>query len=247
MSTDDKASMGMNRTGIGTSPIESKKTIEGAEQGAREAPPGSSRSLQETRREATSDADPIGTVPIPTSVKGALSTLSELVRGHAPAVFLDKLGERLAFERTGTRLYDALLAKHDGEKDHDPAGPARADLERFRADEHAHYRLLRDVIEELGADPTAVTPAADVIGVASMGLLQVVTDPRTTLAQALSALLTAELTDNDGWQGLADLARALGKDDLASRFLVARDAEAIHLAGVRRWVKPEPVQKAKAA
>src|SRR5262249_55574852 len=138
------------------------------------------------------EAEPVGTVPVPTTLKGALETVMTLIKGKAPVVLLDKLGERLAFERTGTRLYDALLAKHDASPGW-PGGPSRADLARFRAEELAHFEMLRRCIEEMGADPTAQTPSADVIGVASSGILQVITDPRTTLPQSLSALLTAEL------------------------------------------------------
>ena len=99
--------------------------------------------------------------------------------------------------------------------------------------------MLRDAMTELGADPTAMTPAADVIGVASSGLLQVVTDPRTTLPQSLQALLTAELTDNDGWQRLIELARLHGKEGMVARFEAAKAAEEVHLAEVRRWVSVE--------
>jgi hypothetical protein len=99
--------------------------------------------------------------------------------------------------------------------------------------------MVRGAMEELGADPTAITPAADVIGVASSGLLQVVTDPRTTLPQSLDALLTAELTDNDGWQMLIELARIYGKEDLVTRFQIAKAAEEVHLAEVRRWLTVE--------
>ena len=73
---------------------------------------------------------------------------------------------------------------------------------------------LANVKYTMGADPTAETPSADVIGVASQGLLQVITDPRTTLSQSLEAMLTAELTDNDGWETLAALADDLGQTEL---------------------------------
>ena len=46
------------------------------------------------------------------------TALNKLV-GVSPEVLIDKLGERLAFERTGTRLYDALRAV-DFVHDHDP-------------------------------------------------------------------------------------------------------------------------------
>jgi hypothetical protein len=34
-----------------------------------------------------------------------------MLGGKEPIVFLDKLGERAAFERSGTRLYETLIAK----------------------------------------------------------------------------------------------------------------------------------------
>ena len=88
----------------------------------------------------------------------------------------------------------------------------------------------------MGGDPTAVTPCADVAGVASTGLLEVVADPRVTLTQALDAILTAELTDNDGWKILIAMAEALGHQDLALRFAEALAAEDRHLTSVRTWI-----------
>jgi len=46
----------------------------------------------------------------------------------------------------------------------------------------------------------------------------------------------AELTDNDGWTVLADLAEQLGHDDLAQRFQEASSKEEQHLAQVRAWL-----------
>jgi hypothetical protein len=74
------------------------------------------------------------------------------------------------------------------------------------------------------------------MGVASTGLVQVITDPRTTMPQSLSALLTAELTDNDGWDMLVDLTRSFGQDEMVRRFQFAQQQEAIHLGHVRRWL-----------
>ncbi|MFT3764073.1 MAG: ferritin-like domain-containing protein [Minicystis sp.] len=235
--------MGLNRTGIGTSPIDSADIIKTA----REACPGGAgngHNLDLLRREYEGDAEPIGTVPIPTTLRGAVTAAVDLLKGRRTAVLVDRLGERLAFERTGTRLYEAILTKHDifGSWPH---GPSRVELQRFHDEELSHFELLRDTMLELGADPTAETPAADVIGVASSGLLQVVTDPRMTLAQSLQALLTAELTDNDGWQMLVDAARADGRESLVPRFQQAQQAEAIHLGFVRQWLGSEVENEVK--
>ena len=93
--------------------------------------------------------------------------------------------------------------------------------------------ILRDALEQLGADPTAMTPCADVSGVLSIGVLQVVTDPRTNLAQSLEALLTAELTDNAAWEMLIELVRSEGKDDMVASFQQALVEEEDHLRIVK--------------
>lgn len=237
-------SIGLNRTGIGTSPIDSKEMIEGADLGP--ISPGGPAEAAALRREYAETDETVGSVPPPTSMRGAVTTVTEAVKGHSPVVFLDKLGERLAFERTGTRLYEAIRVKVEV-SDTWEGGPTLADIQRFHDEELAHFDLLRSAMEALGADPTAVTPAADVIGVVSMGLLQAVANPRTTLPQCLDALLTAELTDNDGWQMLIDLGRTLGKDELVVEFERAKAAEEIHLAAVRRWLSVEAALEATRA
>lgn len=230
----ETTTMGLNRTGIGTSPIDSQDIIDAAKQGVI-SPALDGHGIAELRESYENEAEPVGTVPVPTSLKGALRAMANLLKGKAPVVLIDKLGERLAFERSGTRLYDALLTKHEASPAW-PGGPTRADLARFRAEELSHFEMLRACMEEVGADPTAETPSADVIGVASMGLMQVITDPRITMPQSLTALLTAELTDNDGWQMLVDLARMFDQDEMVKRFQIAQQEEAIHLGHVRNWL-----------
>ncbi len=82
--------------------------------------------------------------------------------------------------------------------------------------------------------------------VASLGLLQVLTDPRTNVAQCLQAILTAELTDNDGWQMLINLAEELGHDDMATEFRTALANEEKHLAVVRGWLEEQVMAQAQA-
>jgi rubrerythrin len=202
------------------------------------------RALETERLFWASQAGPVGSMPPPASLKGVIKTLIEAVEGHTATVFLDKLGERLAYERTGVRLYDALLAKLEAADVH-PGGPTRLEIEHIRDDEHRHFLLLRDAIEHLGADPTAVTPCADVVGVAGLGWVQVLTDPRTTLTQCLDVMLVVELGDNDSWMMLADLAESLGFDDLTTKFRTAMTEEEDHLAKLRTWVTRAVMGQAK--
>jgi hypothetical protein len=89
---------------------------------------------------------------------------------------------------------------------------------------------------DLGADPTAVTPSADLAGVASTGVMQILTDPRTDFGQSLEAILIAELVDNDCWKTLAELARKAGGEQLAQSFDDAIAEEEVHLERVRAWI-----------
>lgn len=225
--------MGMNRTGVGTSPIDAKATIEGATFGP--ITPGGLEGAIEERRLYASDPEPVGAVPLPTTLKGAAQGAVAVLSGHPLARLVDKLGERLAFERTGTRLYEALLVKLDAKGSWN-GGPSRADLVRIHEQERAHADLIRSSMEAMGADPTAVTPGADVVGVQAQGLLQVIADPRTTTEQSLQAIFTAELTDNEGWKTLVDLALAFGKSEDAAAFRLAQEAEEVHVSAVRAWL-----------
>lgn len=121
-------------------------------------------------------------MPPPVTVRGVARTALGMLQGHKPAVLLDKLGERLAFERTGVRLFDGLLAKFEAGGSW-PGGPTMEELVRFREHELEHLTLMKEALEGLGADPTAMTPSADIAGVEGLGVLQVITDPRTPTAR----------------------------------------------------------------
>ncbi|WP_437808827.1 ferritin-like domain-containing protein [Sorangium sp. So ce1078] len=226
--------IGTNTTGIATSPIDSKELIEFA-QAIPPSSPGSEADAAAVRSEYARESGTVGSVPPPVSLKGMVKAAGELIQGRPPALLIDKLGERLQFERSGTRLYEALIAKHDAEGSFE-GGPTRADLEAIRDDELRHFALLKRAIERLGADPTAMTPSADMIGLASAGVLSVAVEPRINFGQSLQALLVAELTDNDSWRMLIDLATAYGQDDMVAEFRVAEQHEARHLELVRGWL-----------
>jgi ferritin-like protein len=228
-----QAHMGMNRTGIQTSPIETKKLLE-AESELNPLFEGEPADFVDVKVLSIAEADPLGSVPPPASVKGVVKTGVKLISGARPQVFIDKLAERAAYERGGTRLYDALIVKFQSTGD-STSGATMADLTKIRADEVAHFHLVVDAIRSLGGDPTAQTPSADIVGIETMGLMQVLNDPRTTFTDCLNAMLIAELTDVDAWNLLATLAEGIGEDDLAQQFREALLAENHHLQLVRSW------------
>jgi rubrerythrin len=152
------------------------------------------------------------------------------------ALLLDKMGARLAFERAGVRLYEALVSKRDGDPDPFPGAPSREDLQHLLDEEAEHFRMLSEAIRERGGDPTVVTPCANTEGVLGMGIQKVVTDPRMNLEASLEAILLAELADNEAWETLVAIADVAGEDALVSRFEKALEQEDEHLAKVRGWL-----------
>jgi ferritin-like protein len=219
-----KQGVATNRTGVATSPELAQELIDAA----RRTPPssdGDAEAVAAVRIAYSSVAERVGTVPPAPARKGAAKGMPALV---------DKLGERLAFERSGVRLYQALISKFDAFGTW-KGGPSREDLELIRDEEHQHFLMLVDIITEMGGDPTAVTPAADFHAVASMGLPAVLADPRTDLKQCLDAVLIAELVDNDGWATLTNLALALEEQELAQQCKRALEQERLHLYRVRTW------------
>ncbi|RSZ55937.1 ferritin-like domain-containing protein [Massilia atriviolacea] len=225
--------MGMNRTGIQMSPLDSRAMQE-VEPAIVSSDGVDERALAELRSDYIANADALGSVPLPGTLTGAVTVGVSMLKGDSPQILLDKLGERLAFERTGTRLYDALITKCDIMLTEDMSMTID-DLEQIRADEARHFLMVADAIESLGGDPTSQTPSADLVGVESMGLVQVLNDPRTTIAQSLHAIVTAELSDKAGWETLVALADEHGLAEMVDSFTQALNEEREHLALTQTW------------
>jgi len=224
--------IGMNRTGVRTSRIDVKTMQQAAERVG--AGPGDESEIATLRANYIAEADPLGTVPPPATLKGVAKAGMQKLSGDNPEVLIDKLGERMAFERGGTRLYDSLITKYQAMSEQAPAVSLER-LQEFRDAEARHFALVADALEELGADPTAQTPGADVTGIEAMGLMQVLDDPRTTLPQCLHAVLVAELADNAGWELLIKLAEEVDQDQLAETFRGALAEEQQHLEQLKAW------------
>jgi ferritin-like metal-binding protein YciE len=220
-----------NRTGISTAIEEAEKTASGAIQATPSAA-GDVMTLGNVRDPYISEHELVGSRPL---VPGS----------KIPDIFMDKLGDRLAFERSGTRLYQLMFEKVQL---NNPilGGPSPDDIEHIMREEHQHFQLLSKAIQMMGGDPTVQTPLADLTGVANEGLVQVMADPRTTVPQCLHVLLTAELLDNDCWEMLITLARRLGQNDMATQFQQALQNEKDHLQKVRGWMTTATEIEAKA-
>jgi hypothetical protein len=228
------ATPGKNLTGIAAAPQRTQEMLAGMD----EFPPssqGSAQDVAQVRIAYAQQAEPLGSVPLPASFTDKMQTAVKAVMGEKPMLLMDKLGERLAFERTGTRLYEALVSKYDAFGGF-AGGPSRGDLEHVLQEEYRHFTLLQAAIEQLGGDPTAVTPSANLQATVGHGIKMVIVDPRTTLLQSLEAILVAELADNACWEALVELAHEAGEEALARQFQEARVTEQEHLEKVQSWL-----------
>src|SRR3982751_3581942 len=105
-STGAQQALTGNRTGIQTSPELAEELIEGASNTAPSSE-GGVEDIAEYRGEYIAEGFPVGSMPMMPATEEGEADEEEA----GMAVLLDKLSERLAFERMGTRLYEALLNK----------------------------------------------------------------------------------------------------------------------------------------
>jgi rubrerythrin len=229
-----EAELFLNRTGVMTHPDLSAELIRGVKETVPSSG-GNGKQIEANRAEYLKERLPIGSPPVVVT-NDNLGQEELAADADRMSVLLDKLGERLAFERQGTRLYEAFLQKLAQAPIQNGGGPTSEDLRHICEEELEHFKLLQKTIAEIGGDATVQTPSADVVGVLSHGIVQVVSDPRTTIPQALQAVLSAELADNDGWQMLNEVAGQLGYSDLATKCEKAFQEEQEHLENVRGWL-----------
>ncbi len=213
---------GDNHTGITLHPELVAEMIEGTNEFGPTSR-GGAEALAANRVRVAKDSRPAATMP----------PAKDVPLERLP--ILDKLGARLAFERTGTRMYQALISKHDAFGGF-RGGPSRADLEHICDEEHRHLIVAQNLIIRLGGDPTVVTPCANLQATASYGILQVLVDPRTTLIECLDAIIVAELTDHESWDLLGRTVAPLGDKQAEAQIREAERVEQEHLAKVRSWL-----------
>src|SRR5690606_12438376 len=107
---EQSTELGANKTGIDMSPVHSKKMIEGSERVFTSNGDGKT-ALNLFEQHYIENADPLGSVPLPGTVKGMMKSAMKTVTGHHPQVFINKLGERLAYARSCVRIYQQLINK----------------------------------------------------------------------------------------------------------------------------------------
>ena len=103
---------GQNRTGAAVTPDQINLMLEAVRELSPPVPINT-LSIDVERQSYISAAESVGSIPHPKlASKGTVQRTKAEVKGASPSVLMDKLGERIAFERAGTRLYDALISKY---------------------------------------------------------------------------------------------------------------------------------------
>jgi rubrerythrin len=157
----------------------------------------------------------------------------EKLARYNPHKVIDLLTERLTFERSSVRLYDAILDKLRTIEDRDVERMVEP-MTEHRDQEQEHVRWLQEQIAMLGGDTDGHTEMAELVTRESQGLSSVILDGDNDVSHLFHALMTAELTDNAGWDMLVSLADEAGDRDAKRAFKHRLHEEEAHLVFVRR-------------
>jgi len=151
------------------------------------------------------------------------------------AFVLDVLSGRLAFERTGVKLYDKVIEKI--ERNAEPRYHAIVgELREIRAEEQEHAHWLEEQIRALGGFPDEKTDMAELEMQEGSGIESVIVDGHDKAIHLVHALLAAELADNAGWDVLVKLADDAGDRAAKLAFGKRLAEEAKHLLFIREVV-----------
>ncbi|MFW6197512.1 MAG: ferritin-like domain-containing protein [Myxococcota bacterium] len=232
------ATIGRNRTGVSSSDGRSdamQKDSTQFEPSSHGTAAGPDKVRVAYTKEGHAHGSALGSVPPPKGIRAKAEAAVGALKSEEPTLLMDRMGDRLAFERTGTRLYEALVSKHEAFGTFE-GGPSRRDLVEIMEQEHGHFIMLENAMKEMGGDPTAMTPSADIAATATAGVMKVIVDPRTTLLQGLDAILIAELADNASWEELVQLAERANETELVEMGKLAQRTEEEHLTKVKAWI-----------
>jgi bacterioferritin (cytochrome b1) len=159
----------------------------------------------------------------------------EKLASRNPEKVVDLLCERLAFERAGVKLYDAIIAKLQRSNEPEVHRTLKT-MHEHRAQEKEHEEWLEAQIRALGGDTHIETDLARLVTVESSGIEAVVMDGDNDPVHLFHALLAAELADNAGWDLLVALADECHDRIAKKEFKKRLHEEEDHLVFVRRAV-----------
>lgn len=148
---------------------------------------------------------------------------------------IDYLNERLAFERSGVKLYDRIVSVIQASGDANIQGMLE-EMREHRNEEKEHEEWLEEQIRALGGDAHGQTEHSELITRESKGIEEVIMSD-AELPHLFHALLAAELVDNAGWDLLVQLADEAGDHEAKRGFKRRLHEEEDHLIFVRKAVE----------
>lgn len=159
--------------------------------------------------------------------------MNKLAQLH-PEKLLDLLTERLTFERTGVKLYDAVIARLKSSNDQAVSNLV-GQLTKQRNQEKDHEEWLEDQVRALGSDAHTETELSELVERESRGIMDVITHD-TEVGHLFHALLTAELIDDNAWKLLLQLADEADDEVARREFRERSQTEEQHLLFIRTVV-----------
>jgi len=173
-----------------------------------------------------------------------LNTLIDPLCSAAPVLnrarvdsLLRQLHERLACARSTTRLYEEVSTMLDVGPAMHQFGVSPDIIARFRNEEAAHFELLCECIDSLGAEPLPSMPTVRSSAHRDDARRQETDWPAKCLADLLERLLCMQRADQTAWERLVATARAYGNDELARRFGGAWFEETEHVRQLLIWLE----------
>jgi bacterioferritin (cytochrome b1) len=165
-----------------------------------------------------------------------MGKLSKTNRGK----LIDILSERLAFERSGVKLYDRVLtvlrAQHT-----DDLSRLIGKTQEYRDQEKEHEEWLEALIRDLGGTAHEETERSRLVTRESQGI-EAVVKSEERWPNLFHALVAAELVDNAGWELLVGLADQANDREVKREFKRRLHEEEEHLLFVRKVVETLSIQ-----
>ncbi len=150
-----------------------------------------------------------------------------------PEKLIDLLQERLAFERTGVKLYDRVLLMMRASQEPQVLGMVDT-MQAYRDEEAEHQEWLEEQIRALGGDEHGESVRARLVATESRGIEEVILHKDVELQHLFHALMAAELVDNAGWDLLVALAEEADDDDALDALSLRQAEEEDHLEYLRQ-------------
>ena len=148
---------------------------------------------------------------------------------------IDMLSERLQFERSGVKLYDAVIQKMQSSRE--PVVAKMLDqMQEHRDQEKEHEEWLEECIRQLGGDDKQLSEKAKLVQRESKGIEEVI-QRDAEIPHLFHALLAAELVDNAGWDLLVQIADECDDTKAKRDFKKRLHEEEEHLILIREAMK----------